>query len=170
MQFLKWLKGINPFKKKIKSPKVTDKDRESFAKIILDKKNNKKENQNKKKYKPINTYIIEGIEFKVGDKVICRSNEPHPLLVGKIIEFWDNNGKWGRAVPRVKDTRNGRVWNANGVVKPYSEDLMSSLRHLKPLEQWNFLVPEEARYTEAEIKKKVFNYYRRKEKGNFAKK
>ena len=31
---------------------------------------------------------------------------------------------------------------------------MTTLRGLKPLEQWNSLVPEEARYTEDEIKRK----------------
>jgi hypothetical protein len=146
----KWFK--NPFKKKEVKPKVTEEAKESFAKIILDKKNNK--TPKKKKFVSKTSYEIGGITYKVGDKVICRSNEPHPLWVGKIVEFWDNEGKWETATPRVRNIRTGKIWGVNGVIKPYSEELMKTLRGLKPLEQWNSLVPEEARYTEDEIKRK----------------
>jgi hypothetical protein len=142
----------NPFKKKVVT-KVTDEQKEAFAKIILNKKK-QQEGKPNKKYKTIETYEIGGITFKIGDKVICRSNEPHPLLVGKIIEFWDNGGKWETAVPIVRNFRNGKRITAHGVVKPYSNDLMDSLRKLKPLEQWNTFVPEEVRYTSDEMEKK----------------
>lgn len=151
MSFKTFLKSINPFKK-VEKNLVTDKERESFAKIVLDKKN---ANQpKKKKYNSKTEYEIAGRTYKIGDKVICRSNEPHPLWVGKIVEFWDNKGKWETAVPRVRNIRTGKIWGVNGIIKPYSEDLMSSLRPLKPLEQWNFLAPEEAKYTEEEMTKK----------------
>lgn len=145
-------KWLNPFKKKEVKPKVTEEAKESFAKIILDKKNNK--SPKKKKVVSKTSYEINGITYKIGDKVICRSNEPHPLWVGKIVEFWDNDGKWETATPRVRNIRTGKIWGVNGVIKPYSEELMRTLRDLKPLEQWNSLVPEEARYTEDEIKRK----------------
>lgn len=160
----KWLK--NPFKKEKVEPKVTEKAKESFAKIILDKKNPPKK---KKKFVSKETYVINGITFKVGDKVICRSNEPHPLWFGKIVEFWDNEGRWETTTPRVRNTRTGKIWGVNGVIKPYSEELMSSLRPMKPLEQWNYLVPEEARYTTEEMTRKEESFKKR-EKGFLPKK
>jgi hypothetical protein len=92
--------------------------------------------------------------LKIGDKVICRSNEPYPIMVGKIIEFWDNEGKWETVVPVVKNNRTGKKFNVHGIVKPYSEELMDTLRPMKPLEQWNYFVPEDVRYTEEEMKRK----------------
>lgn len=157
MNFIpEWMKR-NPFKKKV-DPRITDKDRESFAKIILDKKNPPKK-QNK--YISKESYEIQGVKFKIGDKVIVRSNEPHPLWVGKIVEFWDNKGKWEVAVPRVRNIRTGKIWGVNGIIKPYSEELMTTLRPLKPLEQWNSLVPTEVRYTEVEMKRKEENFIKR---------
>ena len=157
MSFINWLKKLNPLKKKV-NPKVTKEEIDSFTKIVLDKKNKKNQIKNKK-YKPLNSYTIGDVEFKVGDKVICRSNEPHPLWVGKIVEFWDNKGKWSTATPRVRNIRTGKIWGVNGIMKPYSEELFKTLRNLKPLEQWNFLAPEEAQYTEDEMKRKeeLFN-------------
>lgn len=154
MSLKTFFKSLNPFKKAEKKPdpRITDKDRESFAKIVLEKKNT--QNVKKKKHNFKSEYEIGGHLYKIGDKVICRSNEPHPLWVGKIVEFWDNKGKWETAIPRVRNIRTGKIWGVNGVIKPYSEELMNSLRGLKPLEQWNFLVPEEVRYTESEIKRK----------------
>ena len=152
MKLLELIK--NPFKKKKADPRVTDKDKEAFAKIILGKKNGDK----KVKYVPIQTYEIKGVTYKIGDKVICRSNEPYPLLIGKIIEFWDNEGKWSNAVPVVRNLRTGKRFNVHGVIQPYSEELMSKLRPMKPLEQWNYLVPEEVRYTQEEMDKKEVNF------------
>jgi len=152
-----WVK--NPFKRKKVDPRVTDKDRESFAKIILDNKNQTK--IKKKKFVTKDTYEINGIKYNIGDKVICRSNEPHPLWYGKIVEFWDNEGKWQTAVPRVRNNRTGKVWGVNGVIQPYTEELMSKLRKMKPLEQWNSLVPEDVRYTEEEMKRKEENFKKR---------
>jgi hypothetical protein len=151
MKFFKWF--ANLFNKKVE-PQVTEKDKEAFAKIILDKKNPPK----KVKHVPIKKYEYQGTVFNIGDKVICRSNEPHPLWVGEIVEFWDNEGKWETATPRVKNDRTGKVWGVNGVIKPYSKELMSILKPLKPLEQWNSLVPVEVRYTEEEIKRKEIQF------------
>lgn len=145
MKIIDWFK--KPFKKKFK---VSEESKEALAKIIVDKKNPPK----KKKKGSKKTYEINGVTYTVGDKVICRSSEPHPLWYGKIVEFWDNEGKWENATPRVRNNRNGKVWGVNGIIKPYSEELMNSLKVLKPLEQWNHLVPEEIRFTEEEMLRK----------------
>lgn len=70
---------------------------------------------------------------------------------------------WETAVPRVRNIRTGKIWGVNGIIKPYSEDLMKSLRSLKPLEQWNYLVPEEARYSEEQMLKKE-EFFKKREK------
>lgn len=145
MEFLK-----NLFKKKEKrNPVVSNEAREAFAKIVLEQKNGKQ-----KKYKSKETCEIQGHKFKIGDKVICRSNEPYPLMVGKIIEFWDNEGKWEQVVPVVRNNRTGKKFNVHGVVRPFSHELMDTLRPMKPLEQWNYFVPEDVRYTEEQMRLK----------------
>jgi hypothetical protein len=79
----------------------------------------------KQKKKSINVgYIapdeweIDGVLYKVGDKVICRSNEPEPLLIGKIDYFWDNYGKWTNCIPHIKDNE-GNVYGVMGIMKHY---------------------------------------------------
>lgn len=150
----------NPFKKKKAVETITDKDRENFAKIILDRQSPTK--NKKPKYVAPTSYEIQGHVFKIGDKIISRSNEPDPLLIGTIIEFWDNEGKWTSPIPQVKEFRTGKIWGTMGVIEHYSDALHSKLREMKPLEQWNFLVSEEHRYTEEEIKRKEDNYLKRK--------
>ena len=142
----------NPFKKQtwVGKEKASKESKEAFVKLISDKKNGKK----KKKFKSKESAEIQGNLLKIGDKVICRSNEPYPIMVGKIIEFWDNEGKWETVVPIVKNNRTGKKFNVHGIVRPYSEELMDTLRPMKPLEQWNYFVPEDVRYTEEEIKRK----------------
>jgi len=160
---IKKMKILEFLKKPFGSKKNTsiNEDQESLGKIILDLKN--KQNQElKKEVKPkLLTYEIDNHTFKVGDKVICRTNEPYPLLVGKIVEFWNNNGKWEKAVPVIRNISNGKKFNAHGVIKPYSEELLNTLKPMKALEQWNYLVPEEVRYTEEEIKKKEESFKKR---------
>ena len=146
----------NPFKKEEK-PEVPQEAKEAFARIVLEQKNGKKV----KKYKPKEICEIQGHTFKIGDKVICRSNEPYPLMVGKIIEFWDNQGKWEQTVPVVRNNRTGKKFNVHGVVRPYSQELMDTLRPMKPLEQWNYFVPEDVRYTEEQIKLKEESFEKR---------
>jgi hypothetical protein len=127
-------------------------------KIILKDRN---KNQTKKKYKTKESSEIDGHLFKIGDKVICRTNEPYPLIVGKIVEFWDNKGKWDKVVPVVRNSRTGKKFNVHGIIKPYTNELMDTLKPMRPLEQWNYFVPEEVRYTEEEIKLKEENFQKR---------
>ena len=106
--------------------------------------------------------MIHGIEYKIGDKVICRSNQPEPLWIGKIVSFWDNKGKWTSVIPQIRNVRSGKIYGFMGAIRPHSEELMITLREMKPLEQWNYLIPEELRYSEEQIKRKEDNYLKRK--------
>jgi len=158
MEFFKKLLK-NPFKRENQNQKeIESKADQAFAKIILKEKNKGKG----KKYKNKETCEIQGYNLKVGDKIICRSNEPYPLMVGKIVEFWDNKGKWTQVVPVIRENRTGKKFNVHGIVRPYSNELMDILRPMKPLEQWNYFVPEDVRYTEEEIKLKEEAFEKRK--------
>lgn len=126
--------------------KKSIKDPEDVKPLINLIKQEKKVKNNK-----LETYEYQGHTYKIGDKVICRSNEPHPFWVGKIVEFWDNNGKWQTAVPRVRNVKTGKIWGVNGIIRPASKDLIETLKKMKPLEQWNYLSEEDARYTEEEM-------------------
>jgi len=83
-------------------------------------------------------------------------------MVGKIVEFWDNEGKWEQPVPVVRNSRTGKKFNVHGIVRPYSQELMDTLRPMKPLEQWNYFVPEDVRYNEQEMKLKEEAFEKRK--------
>ncbi len=143
---------IKFFKDKLKKKEVNFND--NFDTKIESVKNQTKEKKEKKPFETLKEYEIDGDLFKVGDKVICRTNEPYPLIIGKIIEFWNKEGKWEKAIPVVRNLSNGKKFNVHGIVKPYSEELLNTLKPMKPLEQWNYFVPEEVRYTEEEILKK----------------
>lgn len=153
MNILKLL--ANRFSKKTNF--VTQEDRESFFKVISEEKNK----TTKKEFKKIESYEIDGHLFKLGDKVICRTNEPYPLIIGKIIEFWDKEGRLEKAVPVIRNNSNGKKFNVHGIVKPFSKELLETLKSMKPLEQWNYFVPEEVRYTEEEMLKKEESFKKR---------
>ena len=108
-------------------------------------------------YEDITTYTRRGEKFMIGDKVICRSNECDPLWVGEIVEFWDNDGKWAEPMPQVKK-ENGEIYGVMGIMKHYSEELMETLKPLKPLEQWNYFVDDIHKYSEEEIERKEKSY------------
>jgi len=99
----------------------------------------------------------DGYTLTLGDKVICRSNEPNPLIIGEIVEFWDNDGKWSNCIPHIKDETD-KVWGCMGIIRPYSEELMSELKDLKPLEQWNYFVDEPYKYTPEKMDQKEKRY------------
>lgn len=115
--------------------------------------------------KELTHYVYKRVDgefiFNLGDKVICRSNEPDPLLVGELVSLWDNEGKWESPIPYIKDD-NGEIWGIMGVMRPYSDDLYNQLIKMSPLEQWNYFVPKEYRYSEQDILKKEESYNRRK--------
>lgn len=149
----------NFFKRKSKKDKL--KDLEPLIKLVEDRQKTNDKTLPKKE-----EYEIRGHLFKLGDKVICRSNECDPLLVGEIVEFWDNNGKWTNCIPYVKDEK-GVIFGVVGIIKPYSEKLMSEIENLRPLEQYNYFLPENSphRYTEKDMDRKDKAYKNRKNIG-----
>lgn len=112
-------------------------------------------------YEEINEYRIKGHLYKLGDKVISRSNECDPLLIGTLVEFWDNNGKWDNCIPQIKDNK-GKVWGSMGILKPYSDELIEVLKPMRPLEQWNYLLEDNLKkyysFTEEEMDRKEKQY------------
>jgi hypothetical protein len=151
---MKWFKNL--FKRKSMEEKL--KNLEPLAQLIEDKKE-------KNEWTPRTEYIKKGTTFKIGDKVIGRSNECDPLLIGEIVEFWDNEGKWDNCIPYVKD-ENGEVWGVMGHLVHYSDGLYQDIKDLRPLEQWNYFLPGDSpyRYTEKAMEKKEKAY---KERQNF---
>jgi hypothetical protein len=144
-----------------------------WFKKVFGKKQNEinvgKEPQKVPEYVPRKSYNYKRMDgeytLHLGDKVICRSNEADPLMVGNIVEFWDNEGKWGDScIPQVRDINDGKIWGVMGVIRPYSDKLMEDLKDLKPLEQWNYFIPDEHkdfRYDEETMKRKEESYKRR---------
>lgn len=120
---------------------------------------NREENQ---EVKVLKTYVYNRVDgtftFNLGDKVICRSNECDPLLIGEIVEFWDNDGKWSTCIPQVKG-ENGEIYGVMGIMRHYSEELMEELEPLRPLEQWNYFIPDEKYHFDKEsIERKEKEY------------
>ena len=115
-------------------------------------------------YEEITEYEIKGVVYKLGDRVICRSNECDPLMVGTIISFWDNEGKWSNAIPQVKDDLDGKIYGVMGTVVHYNDELMETLKPMRMLEQWNHLLPDNVKemysYTEEQMNKKEKQYNR----------
>jgi hypothetical protein len=83
-----------------------------------------------------------GIIYKIGDKVICKSNEPDEYFVGIIVEFWTNKGKFSNPTPIVKDLETMKDWMVMGIVIHYNEELTKILDDLLPIEQYNYLIKD----------------------------
>ncbi len=121
-------------------------------------------------FEEITEYEIKGHTYKLGDKVIARSNECDPLTIGTIVEFWNNNGKWDNCIPQIKDGVDGTVWSHMGQVKPYSDELFEILKPMRPLEQWNYLLPDNVKemysYSEEDMdrKEKLYKNVQRNKK------
>ncbi len=75
----------------------------------------------------------------IGDKVIVRSNEDDPLLIGHITSFTDFGNPKNDLCPIVEDEETKEEFICMGIVKPYSEGLLKELEPLTPKEQWNLL-------------------------------
>lgn len=145
--------GLFSFLRKDKKKKKTVEDFQTLIDLITPKKEIFYDEIKEYHYKRIDGEFI----FKVGDKVICRSNEADPLMVAEIVYFWDNDGKWADPIPHVKDS-NEKIWGVMGIIRPYSDELYQTLIKLKPLEQWNYFVPKEYQYTEQEMERKELFY------------
>ena len=72
--------------------------------------------------------------FKVGDKIISRSNEPdQPLLIGEVLKLVQN-------IPVVAD-ETGEQFLCCGSNHHYSEELLKEIEGMPAIEQWNYLTP-----------------------------
>jgi hypothetical protein len=79
--------------------------------------------------------------FKVGDKVFLRSNEPdQELVVGLITRFETFGGKVSSPIPVVMG-EDGQEW-MGGCVRPYNSMDHEVLKDMPAIEQWNFLVAD----------------------------
>ena len=75
--------------------------------------------------------------LKIGDKVICKSNEPDGYMIGHIKYFYDCEGKWRlpKMLPKsyvityIIEESTGKEWGIMGVVAPYSEELENELKN-----------------------------------------
>jgi hypothetical protein len=78
--------------------------------------------------------------MEIGTRVIVRSNEGGPLIIGKVIGDASEHGlKSNAPVVRVEDTDEELI--CFGIVVPYHKNLFDSLQSLKdPKEQWDFMV------------------------------
>ena len=74
---------------------------------------------------------------KVGDKVIVRSNEDNPLMIGTLVRF-ESFGQSNTRLPIIED-QDEKEWLCMGIIKLYSEELLAELEPMTPKEQWNHL-------------------------------
>ena len=107
--------------------------------------------------KIIEEWEIRGHIFKLGDKVLTKSNECDQYMIGKIVSFYDNSGKWSNPIPYVESNK-GYVMGVMGIIKPYTKELENSIKNLKPLEQWNYFVDDDYKYSEEDMSKKESKY------------
>jgi len=122
---------------------------------VKEKLSNTIKPEEKPKIKKRIKFKKDGWYFKIGTRVICRSNECDPLMVGKIVEFWDNNGKFrDNPVPHVKCEITGEIYGVLGIIRPYTDELYEILKPMKPLEQWNYFVDDIHKYTEKDMERK----------------
>jgi len=75
-------------------------------------------------------------DIQIGDRVVVRSNEPDPLMIGKLIGY-DQIGP--SQVPLVKSEKDAKTYMVLGIIKKYSEELLDELEGMDPKEQWNYL-------------------------------
>lgn len=67
-----------------------------------------------------------------GTKVIVRSNEDEPLLVGEFVGYADVTG-----IPMIESE--GKVWLVMGVIIPHSDEMFGFLESLTNQRQWEIL-------------------------------
>ena len=77
----------------------------------------------------------------LGVRVIARSNNDEPLLIGRITGFMEIT-KANNPVPAVVEESTGKIWHPLGLVVPYNDELMAKLESMSFKEQWEFMVAE----------------------------
>lgn len=104
----------------------------------------------------INYFEKNSNKFFIGDKVITKSNDCVDYKIGVItslIELGSNKN----IIPKI-ESQKGEIYSTSGLIIPYNEKIEKELNDLKPLEQWNYLVPKEVRYTKKEMELKESKY------------
>lgn len=102
----------------------------------------KRKNENfsdKKEYVEPTEIVNLGVTYKIGDRIICRSNEPGNLDVGVLIGFDNNEGKWSNSIPMYKSDITGKSYLGMGIIRHFSKSLVELLNTMSDLEQYNFL-------------------------------
>lgn len=140
------LKNLFTKKKEIKVKKIDD------YSSLLDLTKPKIKEKNK-----INYFEKNSNKFFIGDKVITKSNDCVDYKIGVITSLIEL-GSSKNIIPEIKNEK-GETYSTNGIILPYDENTENKLKSLKPLEQWNSLVPKEVRYTKKEmsLKEKKYN-------------
>jgi len=80
--------------------------------------------------------------LKIGQRVIVRSNEDEPLLIGKIVGFDDFGGKSASSFPIVEHEGDGTHYVVMGIVRLWSKETEEFLQQFTPQEQWDLLKEE----------------------------
>jgi len=75
-------------------------------------------------------------EEALGTRVLIRTNEHEPLIVGKIIRFEEMPHSH---IPVVLDEDTGEQIMSCGITLPYDETLKRYLETMTPKEQWEYL-------------------------------
>lgn len=78
------------------------------------------------------------IRFKLGDKVIARSNEPGPYLIGEVVVEDTFPEKTSTPFPTIR-TSDGKEYTPGGIIHPYDEYKCKALDKLLWWEQWNVM-------------------------------
>jgi hypothetical protein len=90
--------------------------------------------------------------LKVGSKIISKSDGDEPYWIGEVFGFDNSDGKYSGtrrspALPIIKD-EDGNVYMTFAICLPYNEELITILKALDPVEQWNFLCRDHCQRSE----------------------
>jgi hypothetical protein len=88
--------------------------------------------------KHIENVTARNREAMIGVRVVSRSNEDEPLLIGELVRF-EFLSQAKNPFPVVKCEETGKEWVTMGIVFPYSDKMMQELSSMSPKEQWDRL-------------------------------
>ena len=75
--------------------------------------------------------------YPLGGRLIARSNEDDPLLIGVVLSYERIHDTWFIWIRNEKTHE--RFLVGNQIIRPYSEDLFVALNKLTAKEQWNVM-------------------------------
>ena len=98
------------------------------------------------------------IDFPLGQKVIYRSNEPGPLLIGHIVDHQIVGQAQRSILAIVKCQETGKEWMPMGKPIQWTKEREEALKRLQWWEQWNVLTHSSAapHFTKDDAKKKEY--------------